>query len=721
MKLLSVEGSNIGLLRGAFSVEFNGSLTAITGPIGVGKSTLLMIIKASLTNSVPGSGASWVSWGAGKDEPSYFKAVWSLDDKILEIAKPMADTAAFKALEIPRIKVSDFEENVLFESFTSSGAAEILQTVLPVTAKVVDTHLVIDQDAIAHPTTATPAKFQETLHTLTKVNEIEGVRVKMRESLSSYAVPEVSELLETVTRDVSELESELAQKLKTKSEINDKLSAVDPHQLSEKIVAAEQAKASEERIAKLTSDIRETTTLVSSLGAEEAAAASQVGIFDKSLEDKGGQYEEDQQYTSAYTQLKAMWSRQEKVLDEIQAFEAILNSAVKPNDLEGDAPDESLIPPLEKERARLEAEVRLLTSNIKVCEGGVCPTCHQSTEAVDVGSLKARQNSIKTTLAELSLMLEAVSLKVVEHKVHQKALQEFEAETARITTEIESRQSTVDSSMKPVVEAEYLEAKARQEAYKACLAGKTNAANTLQAAVSRKEVYTQNLVNLQKELVDTSVGLPAFNPIEYQVLVDAQVDHQNNRAQLYALNESIKDKQSQVDKLSERKISVESRAAQAEPILNYRSTLEKSIEILKKDNLPKLLSAQYLGEINEKLQTYLTMVDAQFRAWIDNDLNFMVKKEDGLTHKANRLSGGQKQQASIAYLLSVNDVFASSLGVLILDEPTGSMQEENAKDVAEAFGKLLQVGKATNRQFIVVTHSKSLAAYSDQIVGMPLT
>jgi putative ABC transport system ATP-binding protein len=115
------------------------------------------------------------------------------------------------------------------------------------------------------------------------------------------------------------------------------------------------------------------------------------------------------------------------------------------------------------------------------------------------------------------------------------------------------------------------------------------------------------------------------------------------------------------------------------------------------------------------------MVDAQFSAWIDNDLNFMVKKEDGLTHKANRLSGGQKQQASIAYLLSVNDVFASSLGVLILDEPTGSMQEENAKDVAEAFGKLLQVGKATNRQFIVVTHSKSLAAYSDQIVGMPLT
>ena len=91
----------------------------------------------------------------------------------------------------------------------------------------------------------------------------------------------------------------------------------------------------------------------------------------------------------------------------------------------------------------------------------------------------------------------------------------------------------------------------------------------------------------------------------------------------------------------------------------------------------------------------------------------MVKKSDGLVHRANRLSGGQKQQASISYLLAVNDVFASSLGVLAMDEPTGSMQEENAKDVAEAFSKLLQIGKQTKRQFIVITHSETLASYGE--------
>jgi DNA repair exonuclease SbcCD ATPase subunit len=89
----------------------------------------------------------------------------------------------------------------------------------------------------------------------------------------------------------------------------------------------------------------------------------------------------------------------------------------------------------------------------------------------------------------------------------------------------------------------------------------------------------------------------------------------------------------------------------------------------------------------------------------------MARKNDGLVHSAKRLSGGQKQQASVCYLLAVNDVFASTLGVLALDEPSGAMQESNSRDLAEAFSYLARLGQASGRQFIVITHSPALAAH----------
>jgi DNA repair exonuclease SbcCD ATPase subunit len=153
------------------------------------------------------------------------------------------------------------------------------------------------------------------------------------------------------------------------------------------------------------------------------------------------------------------------------------------------------------------------------------------------------------------------------------------------------------------------------------------------------------------------------------------------------------------------------RKAKIEPTLRFREVLQLSEKALVKDALPKLLSAQYMGKLNERIQFYLRMINAEFTAHINADLEFMAKKSDGLVHKANRLSGGQKQQASVCYLLAVNDVFASTLGVLALDEPSGAMQESNSQDLAEAFNYLANLGQRTGRQFIVITHSAALAEY----------
>lgn len=74
--------------------------------------------------------------------------------------------------------------------------------------------------------------------------------------------------------------------------------------------------------------------------------------------------------------------------------------------------------------------------------------------------------------------------------------------------------------------------------------------------------------------------------------------------------------------------------------------------------------------------------------------------------KAKDLSGGEKQRISIVRAL-INDP-----EVLIADEPTGSLDNENGKEVMEILKNISQT-----KLVIVVTHNQDLAeSYSDRIL-----
>lgn len=71
-----------------------------------------------------------------------------------------------------------------------------------------------------------------------------------------------------------------------------------------------------------------------------------------------------------------------------------------------------------------------------------------------------------------------------------------------------------------------------------------------------------------------------------------------------------------------------------------------------------------------------------------------------------KLSGGEQQRVGIARALSHNP------GILIADEPTGNLDGENEAGIMEIFKtQAHKEGKCV----IVVTHSKSVAAYADEV------
>lgn len=82
---------------------------------------------------------------------------------------------------------------------------------------------------------------------------------------------------------------------------------------------------------------------------------------------------------------------------------------------------------------------------------------------------------------------------------------------------------------------------------------------------------------------------------------------------------------------------------------------------------------------------------------------------DRLDHRPAQLSGGERQRAAVARAL-INDP-----RVILADEPSGSLDSQNRRELYDLFFKLRQ---NTGMTFVIVTHDESLAADSDRIIHM---
>ena len=137
---------------------------------------------------------------------------------------------------------------------------------------------------------------------------------------------------------------------------------------------------------------------------------------------------------------------------------------------------------------------------------------------------------------------------------------------------------------------------------------------------------------------------------------------------------------------------------------------EDRLSKLRRNNVGVVFQSFHLIPTLTALENVATPLEISFSK-NPNKHAIMALDRVGLSHRADhypsQLSGGEQQRVALAR------AYVSSPKILLADEPTGNLDEENTKAIVDL---LFEIKNENDTTLILVTHSRELAKKCDRII-----
>jgi exonuclease SbcC len=710
MKILKVDLENIGPHRRK-TVEFGDGLIALMGPVGSGKSTLVNAVYALITNDfsrLADGKQDAICQQASTGEPSSITGHLQLADQLATITRKLAPSTS---------NLLELEDGTKFTKETEIKGA--LASLLGASRALLDNYVFVGQWTIRDLFKSTSSQRSEALSSLCGTKFIE-----VSYDLVSKMSREDSELLNVGFEDTDRLRKSLADYEKMLADNSTELRRIKSSMLS--VEESERLNGTVKLYGELTelSDgflRREMIAKNKEADLEKLRADFQMcwaeSMKAEREEERLRAIREDlEKQWAVYESHNSRWLTKTQLQERLAKINAKL--AIKMRDPLVPEPAEyyeKLMEDLNEQMAPLRSVIDLHT---KLPDASDCPTCGQ-----DLDDLPGRAARALVELEPLRKQYEIIK----GNRLNAIADAKYQSEY-RMTVEMLSLEKTsVESGLSSMVDVEEPEKPAldigcARTSYAAAKEAADSAKKTagdkerdFHRLASEVDVMFENIDD-DKKTVNDNLTLQFRR--YYKYAAEALAANRDKELSAAAAQARIDENRRVIAELSASIKKAEEDRERLEGTRRWLDVLNKVSPVLHRDALPKDIHSDALRQLEGDINSTLLKFECPFQITTGDDLSYLARFHNGTSVPAHRLSGGQQVVLSLAMRWALNSLFASQIGLLVLDEPTAGLDDRHLGLLQSCLARLGAAARNRGCQVIIITHEQRLRGVFDQVIEL---
>lgn len=663
------------------AVEFSGSTIAVIGPNGSGKSNLLNTVYASLTNDwtrLPGGKAANIRYGSKGASHS-----------VVEFSHAGTDCQLVRDLKgKSSCLLVGSGERVTGEDSITARIFDLLQIK---DQKVLDDYVFIRQSVSHAFLESTENKRYKAMQYLFDLDKLAKIAEYLKYETKKYVPKSVDAELNDVRLELSVLDRkrlQLAVELEKLPEF-DLSAAVE-------VVSSWNRYQDQEKTRKQTQkELTSCKERIADIERRLQATDDALEVVDQFIKQHEGDYQEfvnaqlvANQFSQASVELRKVDADIAKTEEQLGALPANASRLD--------------IAKLTEDRNEIVGRLARFQSAIDVVDEGKssCPTC--GTNVSDLPIDDFRKQAAKLTREQATIDEKLDNARKYEKLTS--ALQKLEKQKASLLKAIPEQKP---AAMSKELAKEHKEKLAQQRQLE-------KDAASFRAVLLTEKKMLKTLQASKHEASACSVTLEEFTAAQQQIANGKELAE--SRQQLASDIAVVKSQITEASKKINKLTSERNTLAKEKSWFDLCSRLSDVFR-----DLPKIITQHHLLAIEQKMAPIIAAFDATFRVVASDGLELNAIFHDGSEQPCARLSGGQKDVLGLAYYFAVNLMYASSVRLIAMDEPTRFMDDSYVSRMLDVLAGLKLVVDKHDVQCFVVTHEKRLASVFDQVVDVGAT